>query len=133
MQFPVLQKVPSLQLIANTPPNDKHQREALQRQNRLQLAALLRATEEMLICAQQGDWESVEELEHARKQDLVVSFENNAHENSAVIVEALATLVYLNKQIFTLVKQAKQELVNSQQGLQQGKSAVQSYESHQDI
>ena len=78
MQFPVPQKVPSLQLIANTPPNDEHQREALQRQNRLQLAALLRATEEMLICAQQGDWESVEELEHARKQDLVVSFENNA-------------------------------------------------------
>jgi len=29
--------------------------------------------------------------------------------------------------------QAKQELISSQQGLQQGKSAVQSYESHQDI
>jgi hypothetical protein len=99
-----------------------------QSHQRFRLASLLRSTEEVLHCAQIGDWESVETMEKQRQAELVACFSGDNAEASPLIAEALATLLYMNNQIADLVKQAKAELVLEQQRMESQKSAANQYQ-----
>jgi len=120
-----------LQLVAPETPDDKDLREIQHSQKRFQLAKLLHCTEAMLMCAQKGDWESVEEMENSRKAEITACFSDQNHEETPLCAEALATLIYLNEQIATLVQRAKQELMSARQNLQNGRSAVRIYQNNQ--
>lgn len=82
-----------------------------QRRQRIQLARLLQITEKMLGHAQQGEWQTVEELEALRKTELDTCYDLQQQSPSLLVAEALATLLYLNDQIVELVKVARSNLM----------------------
>lgn len=119
-----------LQLIPKEAPDLAEQMEDQLSQKRFQLARLLRCTEEILICAQKGDWESVEELENSRKKEIAACFSEQRHEETPLIAEALATLIYLNEQITDLVIQAKSDLLNERQAFNSSRLATENYQEN---
>ncbi|PCJ26652.1 MAG: hypothetical protein COA96_04855 [SAR86 cluster bacterium] len=121
-----------LQLVSNKFAETEENKDDLDRQRRFQLAKLLQCTEQMLICAQKEDWDSVEEMEISRKEELVACFQDSLEAQSLLIAEAIATLIALNTQIALLVKNARTETMSEQNRLQSGKSAVHSYQQNQD-
>lgn len=121
-----------LKLVSKGTPDVSEQIEDQLSQKRFQLAKLLRSTEEILVCAQKGDWESVEEMEHSRKIEIADCFSNQSHEETPLIAEALATLIYLNEQITELVKQAKSDLMKEQRSFKSGRLAAQNYQNYQE-
>lgn len=100
-------------------------------QQRFHLAKLLRVTEEMLVCAQEGEWEVVESMETSRKKELTACFNNIHEEDSTLIKEAIATLMHLNEKIADLIRAAKAEIIASQKQTQSTKAAVINYLSYQ--
>lgn len=121
-----------LKLVSKGAPDISEQRESQLGQKRFQLAKLLRCTEEILACAQRGDWESVEEMEHSRKIEIAACFSSQSHEETPLIAEALATLIHLNEQITELVKQAKSDLLEEQNALKGGRLAAKNYQNYQE-
>lgn len=101
-----------------------------QNKQRFRLARLLRSTEEILHCAQLGDWASVESMEKQRQAELVACFSGDNSEPSPLIAEALATLLLMNNQIAELVKKAKSDLVSQQQQMESQKTIAGEYEEH---
>jgi len=95
---------------------------------RFRLARLLRSTEEILNYAQQGDWESVEKLEYLRQMELAICFSETDHDDSPEIIQALAALVHMNKEITLLVEEAKSKLVDQQQAKEIRQQAARNYE-----
>lgn len=95
---------------------------------RFRLARLLRSTEEILSCAQQCDWESVEKLEHLRQMELAICFSETDHDDSPEIVEALAALVHMNKEITRLVGEARKQLVDEQHANEIRQRAARNYQ-----
>jgi len=110
--------------------NHEQLQEDLNKRQRFQLARLLRSTEEILHCAQLGDWQSVESLEKQRQAELAACFAGGSEEDSPLVAEALATLLHMNNQITTLVKKAKAELVDEHQRAQSQKSVADHYHDH---
>ena len=121
-----------LQLVSKVTPDVNGQKEVQLSQKRFQLAKLLRCTEAMLVSAQNGDWKSVEELENSRKVELMACFSDCSHEDPPLFAEALAALIYLNEQITTLVRQAKDELLSTRQELQHAKNVAGNYQHTQE-
>lgn len=96
-----------------------------ERDLRFRLARLLRYSEEMLVCAQLGDWETVEAMERERRPELEDCFARALDSSdSAVIMEAVATLMHLNEQLVKLVRQAREAVVARQGSLKRGRSAA---------
>ena len=95
---------------------------------RFRLARLLRSTEEILSSAQQGDWESVEKQEYLRQMELAICFSETDHDDSPEIIEALAALVHMNKEITRLVEEAKKQLVDQQQAKEISQQAARNYQ-----
>lgn len=117
-----------LKLVPKTQPQHQDKKDNQVSRQRFQLAQLLRITEEMLICAQEQDWESVEAMEKSRHVELEACFDNTNREDSPIVREALATLIVMNEQLETLVKAAKKGALAEQSKLQSGKAAVASYQ-----
>ena len=95
---------------------------------RFRLARLLRSTEKILAHARQSDWAAVELLESQRQLELAACFSDTDRDDSPEVVEALAALVHMNRQITGLVEEAKRLLTSEQQAAEQRQQAVQSYE-----
>ena len=119
-----------LKMVPAKLPDAADMQENRQNQHRFQLARLLRATEEILHCAQLGDWESVETLERQRQLELAACFTGEGEESSPLVAEALATLLHMNNQIADLVKRAKSELVSEQQKLEAQRSVADQYQNN---
>ncbi len=119
----MLKMVPAIAPDSADLQEDRHNR------HRFQLARLLRSTEEILHCAQLGDWESVEALEKQRQLELAACFTGEGEEPSPLVAEALATLLHMNNQIADLVKTAKLELVAEQKRLESQRSVAGQYEN----
>ena len=111
--------------VANSGEGSKQE---LERSRRFQLARLLQKTETILCHAQKGEWQAVENLERERQLELANCFQQVDNEASAVIVEALATLLHMNKQITRLVEAAKRELIATQQAKENRQSAAKEYQ-----
>ena len=118
-----------LKMVPARLPDAADMQENRQNQHRFQLARLLRATEEILHCAQLGDWESVETLERQRQLELAACFAGEGEEASPLIAEALATLLHMNNQITDLVRRAKRQLVEEQQKLEAQRSIADEYKN----
>ena len=121
-----------LKLVHSRPSGVSTNSQELARQQRYALAELLRGTEDMLECAKQGDWSSVEAMERTRKADLVEFFRQNEKENSALLAQVIATLISLNDEITLLVEEAKNATSEEHQNLENGKRAAGSYLQYQD-
>ena len=119
-----------LDLVQSDNPNPEQLQEDLNNRQRFQLAHLLRSTEEILHCAQLGDWQSVEMLEKQRQSELAACFAGGSEEDSPLVAEALAALLHMNNQITGLVKKAKAELVSEQQRMQSQKSVADHYQDN---
>ena len=77
---------------------------------RFRLAHLLRCSEEMLACAESGDWEGVRDMERRRRKDLEECFAVAGRvDETPLICEAVATLMYLNEQMVKVVLRARDE------------------------
>lgn len=119
-----------LQLVGKSERPEGDSQQERNRIRRFQLANLLRSTEEILNHAQNGNWEFVEELEKARKNDLLACFSENYIDESPRIAEALASLIYMNEEIMALVVHAKNETMVASQSHNHGKNAMKSYLSN---
>jgi len=117
-----------LQLVPQAAAESEQEKNIRLRDRRFKLARLLRYTDEILQCAQKGDWGSVEEMEHVRKMEIMDCFRNEGIDDSPLIAEALATLIHLNKKISELVQNEKQELLRKQNSMQQNKRAALDYQ-----
>ena len=111
---------------------DENTRRQLQvSRRRFRLARLLRSTEEILSHAQAGDWEEVEKQEYLRQMELAACFSETDHDDSQEVIEALAALVHMNKEITRLVAEARQRLIVQQQAAEVRHEAVKRYEGHE--
>lgn len=117
-----------LKLVRTNEPNSEQLQEDLNNRQRFQLARLLRSTEEILHCAQLGDWQSVETLEKQRQAELAACFTGGSEEDSPLVAEALAALLHMNNQLTFLVREAKAELVSEQQRMESHKSVADHYQ-----
>lgn len=118
-----------LNLVPITSPDSAELKEDRHNRHRFLLARLLRSTEEILHCAQLGDWESVESLEKQRQQELAACFTGEGEEPSPLVAEALATLLHMNNQIADLVRKAKNELVAEQKRMESQRNVAEQYKN----
>lgn len=119
-----------LKVIPVTTPEAADMQEDRQNRRRFELARLLRSTEEIMHCAQVGDWESVETLEKQRQLELAACFAGEGEESSPLVAEALATLLHMNNQIADLVRKAKNDLVEEQQRMESQRSVADQYQNN---
>ncbi|MCB1671530.1 MAG: flagellar protein FliT [Gammaproteobacteria bacterium] len=95
---------------------------------RFRLARLLRSTEKILTYAQQGDWAVVEELENQRQLELAACFSESDADDSPEVIEALAALVTMNREITRLVEAAKVSLLENQRDDERRQQAIRCYD-----
>lgn len=119
-----------LQLVASTEANEKSRKEILLKEKRFKLARLLRCTEDMLNHAKKGDWDMVGKIDFSRRTDVRELFSQEAKEETSLISESLATIVYLNEQIAILVKQARKESLRNLKKIEKNKNAISIYQNN---
>jgi hypothetical protein len=118
-----------LRAVASKPLNDADRQQIEAGQVRFRLARLLRRTEEILKLAQEQSWETVEQLERERQAELVACFNAADLDDSPEIVEALAALLHMNRQITQQVEDAREKLVAEQRARESHKSLAREYEN----
>ena len=96
------------------------------------LAGVLTTTQQMLACAEGGDWERVADLERRRRDDLAACFSASvAIADSSLIAEALAALLSLNEELMARLHSARSEVMESGIQLSRNRDAVSSYSAVQ--
>jgi len=118
-----------LQLVPTAQMDEATRRQMRVSRKRFRLARLLHSTEEILSLAQQGDWDAVEKLEKLRQLELAACFSEADNDDSKEVIEALAALVHMNREITRLVGQAKQDLVKRQHADERRQQIARSYQS----
>jgi len=94
------------------------------------LAQLLTLTRQMLVHADQGQWEQVADRELERREDLAACFSDSVPAaNTELIAEAMAVLLHLNEELMAKLKIARDEVMA--QGLEytRNRNAVGSYQA----
>lgn len=72
------------------------------------LAGVLTMTRDMIELAGSGDWDSVAELERARRDDLQQCFlDPLAADQGELVAEALAVMLHLNEELMDLLARAR--------------------------
>ena len=117
-----------LELVPQSRPDQADLQQSRESQRRFRLAKLLQDTDEILRHAQQGEWEIVEKMERIRQVELALCFEESDHSDSPVIIEALAALLQMNRQITSLVIDAREKLMSEQQVREKQKAVAREYE-----
>ncbi|MCB1675721.1 MAG: flagellar protein FliT [Halioglobus sp.] len=96
------------------------------------LAGVLTTTQQMLACAEDGDWEQVADLERRRRDDLAACFAQPVTiADSSLIAEALAALLSLNEELMARLNSAKSEVMDSGIQFSRNREAVNSYSAVQ--
>lgn len=94
------------------------------RELRMRLAGLLRASDEMLAHAREGDWDYVAEMEERRRPLLEACFVQALEaEDEPLFIEAIATIKYQNDEVVQLVAEARRQAVEERRGLHAARSA----------
>ena len=94
------------------------------------LAHVLTLTKQMLIHAENGEWQQVTELEVERRDDLAICFANISQaEDSVLVAEAVAALLHLNEELMAKLKMARNSVMEQGRDLARKRSAVVSYQS----
>lgn len=108
-------------------PDDAGEVVLRERSRRFQLARVLKVTEQMLEQANAGNWDLVEELEARRSVELQECFEMQDEGPSELIAEALATLLYLNEQLVSIVGYARERAAAERHEQRRALSAASAY------
>ena len=94
------------------------------RELRIRLAGLLRASDEMLAHAREGDWDWVAALEEKRRPLLEACIAQALEaEDEPLFVEAIATIKHQNDEVVELVAEARRQAVEERRGLKAARSA----------
>lgn len=94
------------------------------------LARVLEMTRQMLAHADKGEWEAVTELELERREDLVKCFsEPIPLGDSELVAEAVATLLHLNEELMTRLKDARSSVLEKSLEFSRQRQAASSYQS----
>ena len=94
------------------------------------LARVLTMTKDMLVLADQNQWERVAELETERRDDLAACFSNTVSvADSVLVAEAVAALLHLNEELMTRLKTARQEVMEQGIEFSRNRSAVENYQA----
>jgi hypothetical protein len=93
------------------------------------LASVLEMTRKMVECADAGDWESVADIEKARRDDLKLCFSQAIPlAESDVVAEALAVLLHLNEELMARLKVARSTVMKQGREFSRKRSALTSYQ-----
>lgn len=101
-----------------------------QAQHCRRLAEVLAITKQMVVHAENGEWERVTELEIQRRDDLTACFANTASvADSVLVAEAIAALLHLNEELMAKLKTARDIVM--EQGIEhtRNRAAVGNYQS----
>lgn len=98
------------------------------------LARALELTQEMLLRAQQEDWQEVADLEIARRRELELCFSVSVTEaTEELVAEALAVLLHLNEELLSLLFAARQHAKQVTELQSVGQVAAQTYHDTRDL
>ena len=98
------------------------------------LARALELTKEMLLRAQQGDWQKVADLEIARRRELEVCFSIAITEAKGELVsEALAVLLHLNEELLSLLMSARDHAKRAAELQSVGQVAAETYHNTREL
>jgi hypothetical protein len=109
-----------------------HQEQAMSDQTTQcrRLAHVLTLTKQMLVYADNGEWERVTELELERRDDLTTCFAESASiADSVLIAEAIAALLHLNEELMAKLKTARGLVMEQGIEYSRNRSAVGSYQA----
>ncbi|MAT95193.1 MAG: flagellar protein FliT [Halioglobus sp.] len=94
------------------------------------LARVLEMTRQMLAHADKDEWEQVTAIERERRDDLVQCFsEPIPLGDSELVAEALATLLHLNEELMSRLKEARSSVMEKSLEFSRQRQAVSSYQS----
>ena len=98
------------------------------------LARTLELTQEMLLRAQQGDWQKVADLEIARRRELELCFSIAISEaKGELVAEALAVLLHLNEELLSLLVSARDHAKRATELQSVGQAAAEIYHNTCDL
>lgn len=98
------------------------------------LARALELTQEMLLRAQQGDWQKVADLEIARRRELELCFSIAITEaKGGLVAEALAVLLHLNEELLSLLMSARDHAKRATELQSVGQAAAKTYHNTCDL
>ena len=98
------------------------------------LARTLELTQEMLLRAQQGDWQKVADLEIARRHELELCFSIAITEaKGELVAEALAVLLHLNEELLSLLMSARDHAKRAAELQSVGQVAAETYHNNREL
>lgn len=98
------------------------------------LARTLELTQEMLLRAQQGDWQKVADLEIARRRELELCFSIAITEaKGELVAEALAVLLHLNEELLSLLMSARDHAKRATELQSVGHVAAETYHNTREL
>ena len=98
------------------------------------LARTLELTQEMLLRAQQGDWQKVADLEIARRRELELCFSIVITEaKGELVAEALAVLLHLNEELLSLLMSARDHAKRAAELQSVGQVAAETYHNNREL
>ena len=98
------------------------------------LARTLELTQEMLLRAQQGDWQKVADLEIARRRELGLCFSIAITEaKGELVAEALAVLLHLNEELLSLLMSARDHAKRATELQSVGQVAAETYHNTREL
>ncbi|MEM0954971.1 MAG: flagellar protein FliT [Pseudomonadota bacterium] len=93
-----------------------------------QLAQVLSITLRMLEKAREDDWQTVADLEHKRRELLALCFRGAATpEQSELVAESLAVMLHLNEELMSLLRMARDSVLQKANLQSQTRTALGEY------
>ena len=94
------------------------------------LASVLTLTKQMLVHADNGEWEQVAEQELGRRDDLAACFSDMSPSADAeLIAEAMAALLHLNEELMSKLKVARLAVIEQGREYKRNRNAMTSYQA----
>lgn len=94
------------------------------------LAQVLTVTKQMLVYADNGQWDLVAEMESERREDLAACFSSSTPAADAELAaQAMAALLHLNEELMAKLKVARTEVMMLAQEHTRNRQAMDSYQA----
>jgi hypothetical protein len=94
------------------------------------LANVLTLTKQMLMHADNGEWEQVAQQELGRRDDLAACFSDRSPAADVeLIAEAMAALLHLNEELMSKLKVARLAVIEQSREYKRNRNALSSYKA----
>lgn len=92
------------------------------------LAKVLTVTRQMLVSAEEGDWDTVADMESQRREDLVACFAQPVPlGDTELVAEAMATLLHLNEELMAKLRVARSAVMAQGMDFTKSRQALSTY------